>query len=119
VFESVGDWDVTVAVAPPEGFVADHDALSTTVQSNDSAVQFVITEVGSDLVPTQTTFNVIHNGKKRLVRSQVGITLTAEYAKSRGFDIAELRQKGLIKEHPVPVTATAELKPQAESATRK
>lgn len=119
VFESVGDWDVTVAVAPPEGFVADHDSLSTTVQSDERAVQFVITEVGSDLVPTQTTFNVIHNGEKRLIRSQVGIKLTAEYAKSRGFDVAELRQKGLIKEHPVPVTAEVELKPQSGASLRK
>ena len=98
VFETVGDWGVSAAVAPPEGFVADYDALSAYVDNETEAVQFIITEVGSDLVPTQTTFQVTHKGRSRTVRSSVGIMLTPDYAKSRGFNVAELRARGLIKE---------------------
>jgi len=105
VFESVGDWDVTVTVAPPDGFVADHDELTEDVNNETKSVQFTITEVGSDLVPTKTTFDVMHNGRKRVVRSQVGISLTADYARSRGFDVRELRAKGLIKEPQQAVVA--------------
>ena len=28
VFDSIGDWTVTTAVAPPEGFVTDHEVLA-------------------------------------------------------------------------------------------
>jgi hypothetical protein len=113
VFESVGDWQVTVAVTPPDGFVADHDELSETVTNEHKAVQFTITEVGSDLVPTQTVFHVTHNGQKRVVRSEIGISLTAEYARSRGFSVPELRKQGLIKE-PQPAAALE----QAEGVRR-
>jgi hypothetical protein len=100
VFDSAGDWGVTAGVSPPEGFVADHDALSEYVVDEVEAVQFVITEVGSDLVPTETTFQVTHKGQARTVRSKVGIRLTPGYAASRGFDVAKLRAKGLIMERP-------------------
>lgn len=98
VFEAVGDWGVTTTVVPPEGFVSDYDALSADVDNEVQVVQFTITEVGSDLVPTETTFDVTHKGRRMTVRSEVGIMLTPEYARSRGFNVAELRRKGLIKE---------------------
>jgi len=98
VFSSVGDWGVTVTVAPPEGFVADQNQLSENVNSELAAVQFTITEVGSDLVPTQTAFAIRHNGETKTLRSSIGIKLTPDYAKSRGFDVDELRRKGLIVE---------------------
>ncbi|MCH8854125.1 MAG: hypothetical protein IID41_15960 [Planctomycetes bacterium] len=97
IFEAVGDWGVTTTVVPPEGFVSDYDALSADVDNEIQVVQFTITEVGSELVPTETTFDVTHNGRRRIVRSEVGIMLTPEYARSRGFNVAELRRKGLIK----------------------
>jgi hypothetical protein len=96
VFESVGEWGVSVSVTPPEGFEADYDELSTEVNNDLTSVQFTIVEVGSDLVPTQTRFQVRHNGRIRTVVSQVGITLTPDYAVSRGFDVSELRKKKLI-----------------------
>jgi len=98
VFESVGDWSVTATVAPPDGFVADHDSLSAQVANTIAPVQFTITEVGSDLVPTETTFEVTHKGRKEKIKSKVDIFLTSEYAKSRGFDPQVLKAKGLIKE---------------------
>jgi hypothetical protein len=100
VFETIGDWSVTTSVTPPEGFVANYDSLSTQVDNELGAVQFTITEVGSDLVPTGTTFHVQHNGQSHTVHGQVGIMLTPEYAQSRGFNVAVLRARGLIKERP-------------------
>lgn len=100
VFETIGDWGVATSVTPPEGFVADYDSLSVDVDNTIEAVQFVITEVGSDLAPTETTFEVSHNGQSHIVHGHVGIMLTPAYAQSRGFNVALLRTQGLIKEHP-------------------
>jgi len=100
VFQSLGDWSVSTSVAPPEGFVADHDQLAEDVTSEVEAVQFTITEIGSDLVPTETTFEVEHNGHREVIRSRVGILLTPSYARSRGFNVAELRALGLIVDPP-------------------
>ncbi len=98
VLDALGDWVVTVSVEPPEGFVADHDELTEDVESTLEAVQFTITEVGSDLVPTRTSFDVLHNGRRIKIDSNVGIFLTPDYAVSRGFDVEQLRRKGLIVE---------------------
>ncbi len=98
VFETIGDWTVTASVTPPEGFMADYDHLSTEVANELKSVQFTITEVGSDLVPTQTRFDIIHKGEHKTVRSNIGILLTPEYARSRGFDVGKLKNKGLIVE---------------------
>ena len=100
IFETVGDWGVTTSVAPPEGFVADYSSLSAFIESTIAAVQFTITEVGSDLVPMGTTFEVSHKGRRETIHSKVDIFLTAEYARSRGFNVARLRAIGLIKELP-------------------
>ena len=43
---------------------------------------------------------ISHKGKSETIRSRVGILLTPEYAQSRGFGVAELRAKGLIKDRP-------------------
>lgn len=101
VFETVGDWTVTASVAPPEGFVSNFDSLSTSIETTIESVQFTITEVGSDLVPTGTTFDVTHKGRREIIHSQIGIFLTPDYARSRGFDVAQLRGRGLIRERPV------------------
>ena len=98
VFETIGDWIVTATVAPPVGFVADYNTLTAEVVNAVKSVQFTITEVGSDLVPTQTTFEVLHKGEHKTVRSSVDIRLTPDYARSRGFDVDKLRTKGLIVE---------------------
>lgn len=100
VFQSLGDWSVSTSVVPPEGFVADHDELTEEVVNEVEAVQFTITEVGSDLVPTETTFEVEHNGRREVIRSRIGILLTPDYARSRGFDVEELRALGLIVDPP-------------------
>lgn len=105
VFETIGDWVVTASVAPPEGFVADHEALTADVDNELESVQFVITEVGSDLIPTETKFDIVHKGERKTVRSNIGILLTPDYARSRGFDVDKLKQKGLIVD-PIDRTGT-------------
>ncbi len=104
IFESVGAWDVTAGLAPPEGFVSDYDSLSITTVDSDLttgisesvAAQFSVTEVGSDLVPTQTTFEVNHNGVSEMIPSKVDIRLTAEYAKKMKHNVKALEKAGLI-----------------------
>jgi len=98
IFETIGDWDITATVTPPEGFVADHDELTAEVDNELEVVQFVITEIGSDLVPTDTTFQITHGPRRMVVRGNVDLYLTPEYARSRGFSVSELRRKNLIRE---------------------
>ena len=64
-FDSVGDWDVTTSVAPPEGFVSDYDSLNATVSSELKAVQFTITDVGSKWIPTKVTHKIKHKKQKK------------------------------------------------------
>ena len=96
VFDSEGDWDVNVSVMPPEGFVSDYDELADTVDSELKALQFTITEVGSDLVPTISHFEIEHKGRRHIFDSSIDIKLTPDYARSRGFNVEQLRQRGLI-----------------------
>ena len=100
VFESVGDWDVTVGIEPPDGFVADEETISENINNEEEVVQFSVTEVGSDLVPTKTRFDVRHNGRVINVESNVNIKLTEKYARERGFSPTLLRRQNLIKELP-------------------
>jgi hypothetical protein len=85
VFDSQGDWSVTTSVAPPEGFVADNDDLSADVTSQVEAVQFVITDVGSEWVPTKLKHKVEHGRRKEKVLSRVGVMLSAELARQKGL----------------------------------
>ena len=102
IFESIGNWDVTAEVYPPEGFVSDYESLSEQVDNELESVQFTITEVGSDLVPTETVFHVNHKGQSVEVRSEIGILLTPEYAQERGFSVNDLKARGLIYNQKKP-----------------
>jgi parallel beta-helix repeat protein len=73
VFDSVGDWNVTTVVYPPEGFVADHDNLYEEVLSEIEALQFNITDVGSEWIDTLVTHEIKHKGKKEKVHSKIGV----------------------------------------------
>ena len=87
VLESLGDWNVTTSVEPPEGFVADHASLSEDVDNEIEAIQFTITDVGSDWIPTQLKHVVQHGGRREIVLSRVGVKLTPELAHQRGLDV--------------------------------
>ncbi|ODS40758.1 MAG: hypothetical protein A7315_07665 [Candidatus Altiarchaeales archaeon WOR_SM1_79] len=98
VFESLGDWNVTVMVSPPEGFVADHDNLSEEVNTEVEAVQFYITDIGSDWVPTEMTYEITHNGKKEEMKTKIGVAMSKELAEKKGLDEKEEREKRGFKE---------------------
>jgi len=102
VLDADGAWEVTVSVTPPEGFVADYNALSEGVADEIEAVQFTVTEVGSELVPLKAEFQVNHNRRAISVHSEVGIALTPAYARSRGFNVFQLRRQGLIVDQVGP-----------------
>ena len=86
VLESEGDWDITVSVAPPEGFVADYDSLSEVVDWDTKAVQFTITDVGSDWVPTEVNYVVEHYGRREVILSRAGVRLSETLAAAKGLD---------------------------------
>ena len=86
VFESIGEWGVTTAVIPPRGFVADYKALSTDVNSEVKAVQFVVTDVGSKWENTTVTYKINHKGKVEIVMSAIGVKCSENLAKQKGFD---------------------------------
>jgi len=73
VFRSVGDWNVSTSVSPPEGFVADHDVLETDVISSLRAVQFVVTDVGSEWKETKVHHKIRHRGKIKILKSKIGV----------------------------------------------
>jgi len=87
VLQSVGDWSVTTSLTPPQGFVADYPALSTTVTSDVKALQFTVTDVGSDWVSTKVSYKVQHNGKTTKIAEKIGIKLSKELAKKKGLSI--------------------------------
>jgi len=62
VLVSQGTWDITTAVAPPAGFVADAPALSTTATDTTTAMQFTLTDVGSDWTQTTVNHAIVHLG---------------------------------------------------------
>jgi hypothetical protein len=73
VFESQGDWGVTTTISPPEGFVADKPSLSTVVNSDLKALQFTVTDVGSEWVETHVEHSVTHKKKAEKIKSKIGI----------------------------------------------
>ena len=88
VFDSVGDWEVTTSVTPPEGFVADYNSLSADVTNESEAVQFTITDVGSKWIPTKVTHKLRHKKQKEITfESDVGIKLTPELAQEKGTTV--------------------------------
>jgi hypothetical protein len=87
VFSSVGDWGVTTSVSPPEGFVADFKNLSTDVTNTEKALQFTITDIGSEWVSTGVTFTVKHKGKVTKIADKIGIKLSHRLAKQKGISV--------------------------------
>jgi len=85
VFESVGEWSVETAVAPPKGFVADNDALDADVANELEAVQFTITDVGARWDETEVRFKIKHKKKTHKIKSKVGVKLSKKLAKAKGF----------------------------------
>jgi hypothetical protein len=73
VFESVGDWGIVTSIAPPEGFVADYQSLSTEVDSEIDALQFTVVDEGSKWVDTEVEYKIKHKGKTQIIKSKIGV----------------------------------------------
>jgi hypothetical protein len=76
VYESVeGDWSVSVSADPPYGFYAEPSgSLSTSVtDSVINAVQFAVTDTGSEWTFTRLTHKIFHKGAERTALSQPGM----------------------------------------------
>jgi parallel beta-helix repeat protein len=115
IFDSVGDWNVTTVVYPPEGFVADHNALVEDVLSELEAVQFNITDVGSEWVDTLVTHEIKHKGKKEKVHSKIGVKRKVGWDKDKGKP-DKPTEKGLPDSSPPP-SSTAVDYPTTTSTT--
>jgi len=87
VFESMGDWGVTTTIEPPEGFAADYDSLSATVDNETEAVQFTVTDLGSSWVETGVTYDIEHKKKKIKIKDKIGIKLDKKLAKEKNLSI--------------------------------
>jgi hypothetical protein len=87
VFVAQGDWVETASVEPPEGFVSDYDALTVLVHDDSTqAVQFTLTDVGSDWVSTLTRHELLHNNRREVVLGEVAVALEQNFAMAKGLD---------------------------------
>jgi N,N-dimethylformamidase beta subunit-like protein/uncharacterized protein DUF4082/Big-like domain-containing protein len=66
-----GDWGITTSIVPPEGFIADVPELTTEVTDAVTALQFTLTDVGSDWSSTGITHVITHKGETRIRTSKV------------------------------------------------
>jgi hypothetical protein len=87
VFETIGDWSVSTSVNPPEGFETDYDSLSADVTNEIEAVQFTITDVGSEWKETKVKYKIKHGKKTESLESKIGIKLSKKLAKDKGLGI--------------------------------
>ena len=62
---------MTTSVEPPPGFVADYPELAAAVVDDVSAVQFTLTDIGSDWTETKITHTIKHKGKTKIRTSKV------------------------------------------------
>jgi hypothetical protein len=62
VMVAQGGWELTTSVTPPEGFVPDEPTLSAAVADATTAVQFTMTDVGSEWTETTVNHSIVHNG---------------------------------------------------------
>jgi hypothetical protein len=86
ILEGLELWDITVEVAPPEGYVASDDSLEATVDTAETdTVQFTIIEVGSVPGPVDVTYTIEHNGRREQATSRIGMRMTPEFAKAKGL----------------------------------
>ena len=63
ILEADGDWDVATTITPPAGFVPDAAELGAVVVDSVGAIQFTLTDVGSDWTSTSISHTIKHKGK--------------------------------------------------------
>jgi len=87
VFESIGEWQVVTEVIPPVGFVSDYGTLDAEVVNELEAVQFTITDIGSDWKATCVKHTATHKKNKQTIFNRIGLKLTKKLAEEKGLDI--------------------------------
>jgi hypothetical protein len=96
VFESEGDWDVSVTVTPPEGFTADVPALSDTVNSEYKALQFNLTDVGSCWeCGFNAQIDLGHKGRKMQHLHKTETPISQSWASQKGLTEKEMKKRGI------------------------
>jgi hypothetical protein len=96
IFDSQGDWGVTVTVTPPEGFTADNASLSTDVDSEYEALQFTLTDVGSCWeCGTDAAITITHKGKTYHQTHNIQSPMTEALVKSKGLKVQDLEAQGV------------------------
>jgi hypothetical protein len=66
-----GDWGIETSVTPPDGFVADEPVLSADAVDTVTALQFTLTDIGSDWTETGISHVIKHKGETRIRTSAV------------------------------------------------
>lgn len=94
-FVSDGKWEVEVSVEPPKGFEADQKKITEVVSSEAKAIQFTITDKGSEWKPTKVKIKAKHKKKIKEIDSEIGVKLSKKLAKEKGLTVwgEELEEK--------------------------
>jgi uncharacterized protein DUF4082/Calx-beta domain-containing protein/Big-like domain-containing protein/purple acid phosphatase-like protein len=71
VMVAQGGWDLTTSVTPPAGLVADEPALSASVADTTSAIQFTMTDIGSEWTDTAVSHSIVHNGAATATKTKI------------------------------------------------
>ncbi|HEV8346689.1 MAG TPA: N,N-dimethylformamidase beta subunit family domain-containing protein, partial [Vicinamibacterales bacterium] len=71
VLVAQGDWDVSTNIAPPSGFTTDATSMTAAVADTTTAVQFTLTDIGSDWTETGVTHVINHKGTTTVQTSSV------------------------------------------------
>jgi hypothetical protein len=91
-----GDWGITVAVSPPEGFTADHESLSTEVSNGYKALQFTLTDVGSCWeCGTGVDIEIRHGGRTERLTRRIPTPMTEDFVRAKRLDRHDLESKGV------------------------
>ncbi len=71
VMVAQGDWSLVTSVTPPEGFVPDVPVLGAQVADATTAVQFTMTDVGSEWTETIVNHSIVHLGETKSATSTI------------------------------------------------
>ena len=86
-FVSDGDWEVEVSVDPPKGFEADQKKITEVLSSQAKAIQFIITDKGSEWKPTKIKIKAKHKKKIKEIDDEIGVKLSKKLAKEKGLTV--------------------------------
>lgn len=96
VFDSEGDWGVTVNIELPEGFISDHDSLSAEINSDYVALQFTLTDTGSCWhCGTGIDMEIAHNGSTEHITRNIPTPMTEAFVLKKGLKVEDMESSGV------------------------